>query len=810
MALDWQLVSEGLRAGRYNLLLGAGASLDSFRPDNTNLPSLGGLQSELSSALPNVRPNSSINRLYRTLKAEDRVDELITAQMKGCRAGPTNRTISEFRWKRIFTLNIDDALEDAYSQNTKRLQEPQVFNFNEPYSEIRNNQEVPIIHLHGYSRKSEDGYVFDIKEYVSNISSNNIWSHILGGLIRSEPFVIAGTSLEESDLAYFLSDRSNLRLRQDAPPSIIIEPFPDAATSTDCHDFRLSLFHGTVIDFFEEATKRVGDRPTVFDQSVGNVGEIDVSDLERRLVSEFNADFERVPLSSEITGGTQLNFAYGHRADWGDLKADLDRSRDAQVRLQSELMSTEGIDFFLISGGAGAGKTTSLRRTAYNLSQLGNYCFWHRALGRVRIDALKSICSASEKPIFLFVDNVADYIVEFLEIRQAFSNRELRIICAERDYRTNHIKRVIGDSKAREFRLAEIGRPLAKSLVSDYNAMGLASPQNGIHDYPIAEDLIAIACCRILNDFQPLEKIIGRSIADSNRVERTCYMFVALANYCFRQGVSYDVVSRRYPDYLVDIMAEDEESSLPIEIGERSGVEFVQPLNEAFSDSILRQWTSENKDDALNIFIDLAESIRPKVSLRAIIDGEPAARLASRLFDYDEVVRPFLGMELAEVFFERTKKAWDWNSRYWHQVASLRLDLAHAAEEKAEKDALCEIAAQHARFTKGIEPNHQFTHTMIGRVLFRKAEILGHVKPAELTEAISALIKAIDIEGRKGRLTMHPFMILFTGLNSVFELGARVSHDEKGKILELVRKATQLFPRETKMLEAAHQVRSSL
>lgn len=116
--IDWEFVGQAIRSGQYNLLLGAGVSLDSTsgRPAMC-LPGAGALRDELASALPGVRPNSSLSRLYRVANDKNLVDALITKRFINCTPGNTVSAITKFNWRRIFTLNIDDALESAYRSN---------------------------------------------------------------------------------------------------------------------------------------------------------------------------------------------------------------------------------------------------------------------------------------------------------------------------------------------------------------------------------------------------------------------------------------------------------------------------------------------------------------------------------------------------------------------------------------------------------------------------------------------------------------------------------------------------------------------
>ena len=57
---------------------------------------------------------------------------------------------------------------------------------------------------------------------------------MLAEILPAESFIIAGTSLNEVDLEYYLSARNAATPVEEGGPSILIEPNPDAATEADC------------------------------------------------------------------------------------------------------------------------------------------------------------------------------------------------------------------------------------------------------------------------------------------------------------------------------------------------------------------------------------------------------------------------------------------------------------------------------------------------------------------------------------------------------------------------------------------------
>ena len=415
---DWELIGGALKAGHYNLLIGAGVSLDS--PSGVageNCPTAGKLTSILQAALPRVRTGSSLNRLCRTMTDDER-DQLITKRFSGCKPGPTVEAIAKFRWKRIFTLNVDDALEAAYDNQALPVQGYTSFNFNDAYESIRNLRTTPIIHLHGWANRVKDGYIFDIKEYMNSISNHNLWARILASLIRTEPFFIIGSSLEEPDITYFMADRFNVMARTDRPPSVLVEMFPDAGTEADCEEYKMTLFKGDTLLFLNELNRRFPVRPSVDDALRDNLGNLADLDVEPKALAEFHSDFEKVPADGLVGSDGGTNFAYGHRPNWLDIQNGRDIAREEGATLVAKISKSSGAAIQIISGGAGAGKTTLLKRVAWNIAQSNSTCVWMRAVGRIRVASALQVLGALSGDVYIFIDNLADHINEIIALKQ--------------------------------------------------------------------------------------------------------------------------------------------------------------------------------------------------------------------------------------------------------------------------------------------------------------------------------------------------------------------------------------------------------
>lgn len=87
-------LTRSLRAGEYNLLLGAAASLGSVNGNRQPLPLASGLVAELA-ALKNTRPSHSLQRLFQTLTDKE-VETHITQRFSELRTWGSDESNPDF------------------------------------------------------------------------------------------------------------------------------------------------------------------------------------------------------------------------------------------------------------------------------------------------------------------------------------------------------------------------------------------------------------------------------------------------------------------------------------------------------------------------------------------------------------------------------------------------------------------------------------------------------------------------------------------------------------------------------------------
>jgi len=298
----------------------------------------------------------------------------------------------------MFTFNIDDVLENLYeSDDAKQKLVP--LNFDAPLEPTPNRMELLAVHLHGWVRQPSAGYVFSSSEYVRVMKGLNPWMHLLSEILATEPFIIAGTSLNEVDLEYYLSYRTSATPRRGRGPSLLIEPNPDSVTSTDCKRHGLELVPATFGEFMDWLHSEFPSPPHVADLVVPDTSTMFSDRPSPQELIVFLSDCEPVQAADLPLPGVPSRFLYGREPEWRDLHQHLDIERqdnpllveELKLRLASDSGSEQRV--VLILDQAGSGKTTVAKRVAHDLALSGvlvlNVCTTSRIDTQTAAECLK-------------------------------------------------------------------------------------------------------------------------------------------------------------------------------------------------------------------------------------------------------------------------------------------------------------------------------------------------------------------------------------------------------------------------------------
>jgi hypothetical protein len=620
------------------------------------------------------------------------------------------------------------------------------------------------------------------------MGSMNPWMHTLAEILATEPFIIAGTSLNEIDLEYYLSHRTPSTPRRGSGPSILIEPDPDPVTVSDCARYGLTLVRGTFGEFLRWLHSTFPSPPTVSDLIVPSSATLFNATVTPKNKLDFFTDFELVGASDIPLPATPSPFMAGREPDW----SDIDHHFDINRRSNSPLMEAVNLGLadpsmprlILISTDTGAGKTTALRRLAHDLVLSGKTVISIRTLSRINVNVAIGCIDEATVPLVLIADNFADHAEQIMDILGGLKGRgRLVVLGAERSYRNDYTKLALGRMRYIRAGFSPFNQNEAEQLIARYRDFGLIADPGALNNPSayaarLVGQPVAISICQILNDFKSVDLILDSLQGDSDPTDLLAFLCVSLAQYCYSEGVRYSVlqsaVGIRAP--LTRIFGRNVPLKLAYNVND---ADFVITLQGVLGERLLLKYSRSSPDELLGAFTGLARALSPHVNRHAIMARSPEARLAGRLFDSDKVVKPLL-QSLTGEFYGLTQTAWEWNSRYWEQRALFT------------SETNLSLALQYARHAVAIEA-HPFALTTLGKLLMMQMERSATDRESSFGEAMQRLSRAIRGEEARGRISLHPILTLFTGAARYIEIGGHLSKDQQDSLQTLLLEAPSRF-----------------
>lgn len=758
------------------MLLGSGICFESHNGLGEQLRSADKLRQDLCS-LKNVHATTALTRVAGLLTPDERKEQLVK-RFSNCKPGTSLASLPNFLWKRLFTFNIDDVLETLYATSPHRKQTLIPVNFDSQFEPAPERRELQAVHLHGWVGQPESSFVFSHAEYARTMRNLNPWMHMLAEILPTEPFIIAGTSLNEFDLEFYLSNRNEATPRRSKGPSILVEPYPDAATEADCRRYGLLLVKSTFGDFLEWLHKEFPSPPTLAELIVPDASTLFQKKSVAVNLLPFFTDFKLLRAGEKPRSKVPSAFLYGHEPSQDELDEHLDILREANdnvIRDVEELLAHRNDSgkpkLVMLLNEAGTGKTTIVSRVACELVRLGHTVISVQTLSRIDVKNAIECFGMASRPIVLAVDHLADHVEQVAEIlRDERTLGKVVVLAAERTYRKEYLDLVLGDQLYIKRKIHPFSQAELTQLIELFRDFGLIGTAEAVHSpsafaSKLVGDPIAIAVCRVLNDFRPLDKIVS-SLLDATPVsQRLPYLCIALSTHCHSGGLRYSILQKIAGQAIS--LNNLFNHTVPLGLAENADDdEFVVPINAVYADRILQRAVASKQQDIFDAFLGIALGLAPYVNRKAIMMRTPEARLAGRLLDSDKIVRPMLGSR-ADELYEMCKKEWAWNSRYWEQRALL----------VAGKDLM--TALQYARHAVAIE-RHPFTLTTLSKLLFKQIEQLNQSSENYVfAEAFDSLTDAIRVEGYRSRVAVHPFSVLLNGTARYIELGGQLSQAQR-------------------------------
>lgn len=781
---DRDRLLSGLHEGKYNLLLGAGASYGCAGGDGQELRDGATLSAEINTHFKlglNASEAEKLPLTYEEAESTNRsaLRSWLRARFVGCQS-TWQHLLFQIHWERIWTFNIDDVLDNAFdkgdSKNVfKNLASRDWKEKVEPLDATPNA--LQLVHLHGRARdlgRQLDGLVFSIPEYAHATRSPQQWHTSFRTHYLEKPFIVCGASLaEEVDLADAI--RTKNLSRANGFPSFIVSFSLDDAQKERMRRFNLVPIVCPLDDFFAAVLRELGEYK--------KTAEAVASRLKPGTYERFLAEFRRLDIrdgSSSAIEGT--DFYGGDEPTWKDILDNLDTTFTATEQASTLLDHPSERYAVLLHGDRVSGKTVGLLRLARLALIKGFKPFWFRHEEGLNADIVADYLSEDDRAI-LFVDDASNYLEAIGRVLKycKASGKGARIFLTLRSARVRGFRIDVADEFRHEFKLGALPSRDAAHFVQKRRLASRLGKHVGRKDSEIIRDIKDRCRSELLETVSYIE------FSEPLRERVRKIVLAAMSTGELRTLLARIVCVHRFGFALpmrVTLMATGVQlgklGNLITDQLKAEGILVREPRGLRLRHRILSEYawtdffTEQERYDAMSAIVAaLAPLVNPAVIrakgiehliLREVLDQEHVSKsIGSKALDFYEEHEPYLG----------------WSSRYWDQRALLE-SRVESHFSKAYSYSQKAISLEH----------HAFAYTSLGTICMRHCVKLFERNRIEALkyffEAEEALTTACNLAVDNGNAYEHPYVSFFATTKQILHK-LSPSDTEFEPILELFR-----------------------
>lgn len=304
--------------------------------------------------------------LLKLLNLSKERNEFLKEYFSGCGVSfnDSRNYLCDYPWTKIFTVNIDDLIENIYYSHGKELNI-----WNRDNDDLQHYPNKPtLIKLHGCVRNIDKGVVFDEDEYISFLSSEDYMLNEFGDAFSKNDIIFIGTEFQEEDLKSIVNKFSKMGYNSINNYFFVTPSINDEITKLQIAT-QDNLFHVEMkaIDFFDFLKKEIN----ISNERKNKLIEYGMIDLYER--------FKNVPsiYNSKLYHGEDIT--YGDLRDsWDIVETNSNLIDWIQADKHNKIISIFGADY--------VGKTCIAKRILYDLFNLSYDCYEFKLNSPDKID----------------------------------------------------------------------------------------------------------------------------------------------------------------------------------------------------------------------------------------------------------------------------------------------------------------------------------------------------------------------------------------------------------------------------------------
>ena len=454
---DKKLLNSILTQGIPMLFLGAGFSIGGTDEKGEPLPKGDQLKEEIyyhfietdnsidendKKELRNMELRKLCEMVVKALDKEDALHNFLLQRFSHAAPNEYHFKLTDYNWKKIYTVNIDDIVETVYKASGKPLV---VQNTNKKKRIMP--EAVELVKIHGCVNNPDEQFVFSDSDYTSLLHGK--MQYRLNDLthdIQSNDFIFIGASLDEPDIKYYLSLYEEAGYSLGKGRIVFINPAPSYSVRAQIKKMNGHLIQATNEQFLN------------YIESLDYKPE-ELEKCQNRLEYEGIFPFKKI-MNSLPTGLYESRLYEGHYSKWEDLRDNWLFKNDSYNEITKFIKEIDftNISVFCIAihGIRFCGKGCTLKLLASYLDKSDYDVLIYHGKHLDQISLLEYIKMSSKTNFALIINNAAFYYRDIENLlKKNLQNKRLLIICSSREY--NHIRKkyYLEDNPYKEFQIID-------------------------------------------------------------------------------------------------------------------------------------------------------------------------------------------------------------------------------------------------------------------------------------------------------------------------------------------------------------------
>ena len=338
----------------------------------------------------------SLQELCKVIQREGRGTELkkyLIDRFQNAMPNPDNAfhyLLCDYYWDKIYTLNIDDLVENIYSVNNIEFV-VQNEKTQKPFEDKRQ-----IIKLHGCVNNSEEGFIFSEDEYISSIANEDYRLKEFSQDCFSNDIIFLGTEFNETDISVLIekNKRAGFVKRNNfffVSPKI---------------SYKLKTLIGSNENFYY--IKFSTEDFLKFCSTLKKAGKS--IDDQTRILEQYG-NFQNIDKYSSVPKTYESKLYYGNKVTYYDIfdEWDVVYSKTATV-INKALNYNKGVGYIIaVFGKAFSGKTVVATRLLIELYNNGYCAYSYNCDGENELFAINEYFKKCKeiKKIAILIDDAA-------------------------------------------------------------------------------------------------------------------------------------------------------------------------------------------------------------------------------------------------------------------------------------------------------------------------------------------------------------------------------------------------------------------